>query len=130
MRLFYEDVNEALREVVNHLGGAKKVGVMLWPDKSVEQAHPLLLACFNTERRERLTPEQVVLLLKWGREQGCHAALHFICDTTGYHRPDPINSEDEKARLQREFVEGVKHLNELEQRMEAMGGVQLRAVKG
>ena len=98
-RLFFEDVNEALRELVNHLGGAKRVGPMLWPEKTVEQAHTLLLACFNSERRERLTPEQVMLLLRIGRDQGQHSAMNYICEEIGYARPEPVNQQERLAAL-------------------------------
>lgn len=104
-RLFFEDINEALREVVNALGGPKAVGVKLWPEKSMEQAHTLLLNCFNPERRERLMPEQVVLLLRLGREAGCHSAMHYLCGETGYSKPEPLEPEDELARMLREYLD-------------------------
>ena len=35
---FYESAEEALSAAVQHLGGAKQVGAMLWPDLGVELA--------------------------------------------------------------------------------------------
>lgn len=93
-RLFFEDINEALREVVQALGGAKKVGPLFWPEKTVEQAHNLLLACLNCERKERLTPEQVLLLLRWGHDVDCHGAMQFIGQQAGYE-VKPIRPTDE-----------------------------------
>ncbi len=97
-RLFFEDVNEALREVVNALGGPKVVGPLLWPEKSVDQAHGQLLACLNSERRERITPEQMLLLLKKGREADCHAAMQFLAREAGYEIK-PIRPVDQVAEL-------------------------------
>lgn len=118
-RLFCEDINEALREIVNALGGPKKVGPMLWPEKTVDQSHSLLLACLNVERKERLTPEQVMLLLREGRGAGCHVGVYFICDQAGYDRPAPIEPEDELARLQREYIAAVAALKTLTPKIEA-----------
>lgn len=121
-RLFYEDVNEALKEVVNTLGGAKKVGPMLWPEKTVEQAHGLLLACFNAERRERLTPEQVVFLLKRGRDADCHVAMRYIAEECGYNMPLPVNPVERQAQLLEEFNRSVETLAKLHAQIVAGGG--------
>jgi len=129
-RLFYEDVNDALREVVNALGGPKAVGVKLWPEKSVEQAQVLLLACLNSERKERLTPEQLLLVLKRGREAECHAAINFICEAAGYSRPEPLNPADEVAKAMREFNDTVKRLDQIADRLQAAGVTQLKIAKG
>lgn len=128
-RLFFEDVNDALRALVSELGGAKKIGPMLWPDKTIEQAQQLLLACLNPERRERLTPEQMMLLLKRGREAGTHGAMNFICGEAGYAKPDPLEPEDEKARLMREFSQSVGRLDVIAGRLEQLGVPTLKAVK-
>lgn len=127
-RLFFEDINEALREAVNILGGAKRVGPLFWPEKTVEQAHSLLLACLNAERKERLTPEQVLLLLKWAREKGFHGAMHFICAEAGY-RAEPVDPEDERAKLQREFIAAVHEAKHLGDRLERLTQPPLQSVK-
>lgn len=118
-RLFFEDVNDALREAVTMLGGAKKVGPRFWPEKTVEQAHSLLLACLNADRKERLAPEQVVLLLKWARAAGYHGAMNHICSETGY-RAEPLNPEDEAAKLQREYIEAVQASKHIADRLERL----------
>ncbi len=127
-RLFYEDVNEALREVVQALGGAKKVGPLFWPEKSLEQAQQLLLACLNVERKERLTPEQVLLLLRWGRAADCHAGMQFLAQQAGYD-VKPVNPLDEQARLQRDFVAAVNTAKHLADHLERLTQPPLQAVK-
>lgn len=130
-RLFFEDLNDALRDVVARLGGAKCVGRLLWPEKSVEAAHSLLLACLNPARPEHLTPEQLLLLLCRGREAGCHSAMHFIADAAGYERAAPLNVEDESARIRAQFVASVKHLDTLTARLQEIEGFSgvMRAVR-
>lgn len=124
--LFYEDIDDALSEVIRACGGAKVVSSKLWPEKTPDAAHRLLLACLNEHRPERLSPEHVLLLLKMGRACGCHAGMNFIARDTGYDDPKPVEPEDERARLQREFIEAQKAMQMLAGRMERAG--MLKAV--
>lgn len=130
--LFFEDINDALREVVRSLGGAKKVGLMLWPEKSMEQAQQLLLACLNNERRERLDPDQLLFLLREARRANCHAAMNYIASETGY-ACQPIEPEDERAKLQRDVIEAAQMFRTCVDRLERLTQVApapgLQAVK-
>lgn len=125
--LFYEDINDAFNEVVRTCGGAKVVACKLWPEKAPDAAHRLLLACLNESRIERLSPEHVLLLLKMGREKGCHAGMNFIARDVGYDDPKPVEPEDERARLQREFIEAQKAMQMLAGRMERVGLIRSAA---
>lgn len=116
--LFYDDIYDALRDVVQALGGPKSVGVMLWPDKSVAMAHTALLNCLDRNRPEKLDLTQLVLLLKKGREVGCHAGMQFIAAECSYEAPRPIEPEDELAKLQREYIEAVNRLSSLAPKIE------------
>jgi len=102
--LFCEDIYEALRTIGQAYGGAKKMGALLWPDKPVDKAAELWSNCLNRTRAEKLDPEQVILVLKIGREIGCHAGIDFISRECNY-RYETIEPEDEQARLIREFFE-------------------------
>lgn len=120
MALIHDSINDALREVVHVCGGPKKVGALLWPELPVDQAAGRLRDCLNPDRREKLSPEQVSLLGRIGRQQGCHGlAMHLMRDW-GYADPTPIEPEDEIARLQREFVEATKALGQLANRIESI----------
>lgn len=65
--LFHESLNDALREVVQTLGGTKKVGVLMRPEKSADEAARWISDCLNPDRREKFDPEQVLWLLREGR---------------------------------------------------------------
>jgi hypothetical protein len=108
--LFHEDINDALRAAIKACGGTKSVAAKLWPEKTVNDAQSYLNDCLNTARPAKLSPEQVLLLLKWAREAGFHAAMHYVCADAGYETPAPVEPEDEYARLQREYVQAVKLL--------------------
>jgi hypothetical protein len=78
----------------------------------MRDAHNWLDAALNPERREKLAPSQVLLLLKWGREKNCHVLMDYIAADVGYSAT-PKDPEDERARQQREFCEAVAALERL-----------------
>lgn len=125
--LFYETINDALDAVVKACGGAKSVACRMWPDKTPDAAHRLLLACLNEGRDEKLGPSQVLFILKLGRERGFHGAINFLAREAGYADPQPLEPEDERARLQREFIEAQKALQSLADRMERVGLIRSAA---
>ena len=118
--LFYECYYEALRDDVKALGGAKTVGKWFWPEKEMEAARTKLNDAMNADRRERLSDEQERLIMRRAREaRGFSAALYFICDDTGFERPRSRDPEDEKEKLQRQFIDAVNALQRLTPKIEA-----------
>ena len=119
--LFYESLNDALKEIMQVAGGAKSVSVLLWPEKSPDAARSRLLDCLNPDRPDKLSPDQVLLFLKIGRQKGCHAAMNYLARDAGYEDPKPVDPEDEKTKVQREFIEAQKYMSRLAARMERVG---------
>lgn len=117
--LYHEDVYEAIRTAVQALGGSKKVGSTLWPDKLPDKAGELLNNCLNHTRPEKLDPEQVVYLIGQAQKIGVHSIVNFIGTTCNYSFT-PIEPEDEKAELQKQFIESMKIQKALIERMEAL----------
>lgn len=97
-KLHYEDFNDALHDLVQALGGFKKVGPRLWPELLADEAAHRLRHCLNADRREKLSPHQVLLLLRWGREAEFHGAKHFLDDDAGYTRSSPLDPKEEKSK--------------------------------
>lgn len=97
--LFVESVYDALRSIVQHLGGPKVVAAKLWPAKSVDDARRLLLDCLNPDRAEKLDAEQIVMLFRMGREAQFHVAKHWLDSETGYLPSVPADPVEEQARL-------------------------------
>lgn len=97
--LFYESIYEALNACVMACGGAKVVAGKLWPEKTADAAHRLLLQCLKEDRPEKLDPEQLMFVLRMGRERGFHDVIKFIASDAGYDTPRPIDSEKQAKRL-------------------------------
>lgn len=127
--LFLEDINDAMRELVRALGGAKAVGPVLWPEKTPERAAADVNACLNQHRAEHFTPEQVVLLFQRARQAGFHAAKRWLDEATGYVPGEPIEPEDERAKLMRAFTDSVALQAQLVARLERLNAAPtLKAV--
>lgn len=116
-----ESFNEALIECVKAAGGSKVVASILWPEKPLSQAQQLLLSCLNTERAEKLNPEQSLLIIKLAKETGAHIGIEYICHTLRYTTPQSIQPEDEKAQLMREFIAAQKLMANIAKQMESVG---------
>lgn len=103
--LFVTDIYDALADIVRASGGPKKVGCELRPDKPGDEASRWVKDCLNRDRREKFDPDQIMWLLRKGREVECHAAINFICADAGYAYPVPIEPEDELAQLLRAYLD-------------------------
>lgn len=120
LALFHESLNDALRECIGACGGMKTMGKLLWPEKEADIAGRALHDCLNDARREKLSPEQMVLVLHKARERGCHAGITYILRELGYQDPVPVEPEDERAKLQREFIETGKAMARMAERIESL----------
>lgn len=97
-KLHYDDLDDALSDLVQALGGFKKVGPRLWQGLPQEDAAQRLRHCLNKSRREKLDHHETMRLLRWAREIQFHGAKHFLDDQTGYSRSAPIDPKDEKLK--------------------------------
>lgn len=122
-----ETFSEALIECVKALGGSKKVGAMMRRTRPIEESSRWVRDCLNADRRERFDPDEVIWLLREARKVGCHVAMHFLADETGYSHPSPVEPADESAELQRQFIESVRLQQALVERLEAMGAAPVAA---
>ena len=117
--LFCDDFYEALKTIGQAYGGSKKIGGFLWPDKPIDKAAQLWADCLNRTRPEKLDPEQVLAVLKIGRQLGCHAGIQFIADQCGY-KYEPIEPENEKQALLREVKSLATELKQKFAKLEAL----------
>jgi hypothetical protein len=118
--LFHESINDALRELVTALGGMKKVAARMRPELAPDHAARWLADCLNADRREHLTPEQMVFLLREGRAAGYYNTMTWLAIECGYSAPQPVDPLDERALLQREFIDATHRQAQLLSRLERL----------
>lgn len=123
MPLFVEDLTEAIRATIMGLGGYKKVGAEMRPEMLADAAGRWLADCLNPDRRDRLCPDQLAWIRRKARQAGVHILMHFEAHDAGYSEPQPIEPEDERAKLQREFVSAMKGMEQIAKRIERLGAL-------
>jgi bifunctional ADP-heptose synthase (sugar kinase/adenylyltransferase) len=112
-----DGLNQALIDCVKAAGGSAIVGKKLFPEKSPESAQRHLLDCLNEDRAARLSPEQVVLVLRLAREKGHHGGIAYILADLGYAPTVPIEPKDECAELQRQAAELMASMERVTERL-------------
>lgn len=115
--LIIDTLNDAIRDTARAIG-VKRIAKELWPVKSEEEAARYLADCLNPDRLQKLSGEEIMLIARRGREQGVYLITAFINAETGFAPPIPIEPEDEKAELQRRYIESVQEQKRLAARME------------
>lgn len=95
---FFDSPEDALKAIIQQLGGIKKVGPRLFPDKTVDAAARYLLDCVNAERSEKLSLSQIMMLLRLAHEAGYHTAYSWMSGEIGYDIK-PITKAEEADRL-------------------------------
>ena len=124
-----ESLNEVLLECVKAAGGTKTVGAIIFPEKAPENAQRSLLDCLNEDRPAKLSPEQVMLVLRLARAKGYHDGMNYIASDLGYGTPVPIDPKDEAADLMRQYIEAVAEQRKTAERMERVAArLGIRAV--
>lgn len=116
--LFHEDVNSAIQGLVAALGGSKVVGSRLYPDLTPDSAARRLLDAINPDRAQQLSQTQFLTLLRWGREAGYHGVMEYLAEEAGYTRPAPRSPEEERADLQRQYIESVRLMEQIARRLQ------------
>jgi hypothetical protein len=116
IRLLVDSLNDAVRDTVRILG-VKKIAKELWPAKGEEAAARYLNDCLNPDRAHELSGPEILLIARRGKEVGCYLITAFINADTGFAPPVPVDPEDEKAELQRRFIEGAAQLEKLAARI-------------
>jgi hypothetical protein len=115
-----ESLSEALVECVRACGGSKQVGPLLWPEKTPDAAQRLLLDCLNDDRPAKLSPEQLLFVLRLARQRGFHGGINYIAGELGYGTPVPIEPRDEIADLQRQYIEASRNMVRMAERIDKL----------
>jgi hypothetical protein len=119
-KLFYDDDLDALKATIQHLGGNKAVGVQLWPDKTPDAAGRSMADCCNTSRSERLSPSQLLFVMRLAREKNCHIMAEHLMSEAGYAKPVPIDPDEEASTIVERIDETLQGVGILVDRLERL----------
>lgn len=119
-QLFHEDVFDALRADVQALGGYKKVGASMRPELAAAKAGEWLADCLNRTRTHKLDVEQVQWIAREARKVGSYCYVTWSMRDAGFADPQPLEPEDERAALMRQFNATAGELKGLLQRIEQL----------
>lgn len=125
-QLFFDRVEDALAAVIDRCGGRKKFAAEMFKDKPLRDAHNLVDAMLNPERREKFSPFQVLYIAQRGREVGCHAVMQYLAREAGYAEPVPLDPQTREEELQSKFIDAVASLQDIQKELQHVQ--QLRRV--
>jgi len=118
--LDHECPEDALTADVAAAGGPYVLGKKLRPELDKTDARNWLLNCLNHNHKQNMTQAQVRLLVNIAREKGACNYIQFLARDNAMSKPVPIEPEDRKAKLQRDFISAVKQLDQI--KAEIIGG--------
>lgn len=111
-------IQEAIGQSVDAAGGPAVVGPLLWPEKDRKSATLLMRACLDPNRRERVSPSQMLQIFKLARATGCTVGMDCLLSEIGCERSHFLTPEQELADLQRAYIHTVQVQSELADRIE------------
>lgn len=106
---FYEGPEDALKAAVAALGGAKAVGAMLHPTKSMEDARTLVLNCINPERKEKFDYSQIIWIFREAKRRGHTAGFEWLSHQCEFEAR-PVTRDEQKDRLMTVVEQSTKTL--------------------
>lgn len=116
--LFHDTVLDACGSVVNSIGGVKRAACLLWPNDPMVRAEQRLRECLNGDRPQRFSPDELMRLMRLGREAGDHSIMNYLAAELGYNHPTPIDPDDQRAERERQFLAGLQRLEQLAKRLQ------------
>ena len=126
---FYDTPEKALDACIQALGGSKKVGQRLFPEKSIESATTYLANCVDPNRNEKLSLSHVMMLFKMAKDEGVHSPFFWFASEIGYEAK-PITRAEEVDRLTAVIEQASKTLSTAIASLERVQTrVDLRTVK-
>jgi len=114
---FYESAEDATHSAIlaSRLP-LKEVAAVLWPALKTDSAHARLRGSLNTDRPEKLTADEHIFIANHCQQ---FHFLHYTAQQCHHSQPVPVDPDDEKAELQKQFIRSVTELRQLAGRIGA-----------
>jgi len=111
--LFFDGWQDAVGACI-HGSNRKAVAAEVWPSLSAERAYDRLKAVTNPERRETADLDEVIRIML---VTGKFYPLYYMAQEVSHSRPVPVAPKDEEALLMTTYVQAVKDMGVLTERM-------------
>src|ERR1700730_16894009 len=111
--LFHDSIYDALKADVSAAGGIKEVARRLWPAHA--DAAAKLRACLADGHAQKLDIEEILAIKGFAKAVGSFATVTHESQVLAF-KVEWIAPEDEKAELQRQFIENVRVQQDLVRR--------------
>jgi hypothetical protein len=119
---FNETEKEAIADDVKALGGPKPAAALLHPGKSPERGADLMRAWSNPSRQEEPSLDEIIQLVELARARAGYSEIIRYIEQRLNCRIEFLTIEDERARLQKQFVDAVGIVQSLAKRLEINEG--------
>jgi hypothetical protein len=98
--LWHDTIFDALGAAVQAAGGTKRVAGKLWPTLDSTSATARLRGCLNPDHAQKLCPEELLAVMRLGKEAGDNSAMEFLARELGYELK-PLSPGEAKKRAKR-----------------------------
>ena len=116
--LWYDTPEDAISDAIKDSGKSfKEIACELWPSLKMETAYARLKACLNTDKDEKLSFAEIILICK---RTGRFDPIFYACDECSLHRPTPKAHADEHAEILNAIQRQQAQLLQTMQRLERM----------
>src|SRR5690606_29471114 len=102
--LWIDSWQDGVRAIAQRIG-TKELCYRVWGESKSANC---LSDCLSPDRAAKLDPDELIAILKIGREIGVHVLMHHICQQANYAEPQAKNPQHEPAERQREFITATK----------------------
>ena len=113
-----ETIFEAIADDLKVLGGPKAAAGIFFPAKSPDRGADTLRAWSSSGRAEEPSADELFLLIEKARERAGFSEVARFMEQRLNCRIEFLSPQDERARLQREYVAAVRVLTSLTERIE------------
>jgi hypothetical protein len=115
--LFHDSIFDALGADISAIGGFKKVSAYLWPALDSTVSTTRLRSALNPEHAQKLCPSEVLEIKRLSHTYASHATVEYEALQLSF-KVEWISPENARADMQRQFVDGVKQLEQLAKRLQ------------
>lgn len=100
---WHDNILDALGGTVQAAGGAKRVAAKLWPVLDQSSATARLRCSLNPDHAQKLDPDELLAIVRLGKESGCDSVMEFLARELGYEiKPlTPVESKKRAKRIRR-----------------------------